>query len=543
MKNHRNGFVTHICICIGALLIIGGKAVPAELELQGSNELLYLDGEEAYSGGYELKRVFEDYLHLSLLYGGFDLGCRFDFLQPGYFNDNLSLVPINYEGVRKLYAEYSSDHWRIRGGNIFGMFGSGLSLNLYEDRKANIDNELEGILLYAEHGFLQATFLGGRSAYRSYSDDIPTHPEHTVRGAEVLFRPSSMFEIGTGYVWADDRSRLQEVKLPSLRARLYTPFGDIWGEYVRSHIENALQGGKERGRGVYLGMSFYPPFAPFVNLTADYKYYMYKFGHNRYFFADPPYCRPSIYRLVLLNRYDFETHKDDEVGYQVECNVSIAQNSSLRLNYNVTSEISQGSNLPRAALRKVSPFEEMYLEGSTYLGDSELSLVLNQRKKRHIIPLAGPWYYLSLGDSRWRTAGAAFLQPLGGVHRVQVDVEVQEYDFMYDTSVYPELNDFTFWTQVFTLSYNWSPFFLIYLNVENSNEKEVRESQERKTPGAPTYVLEENYISAGIVITFHERHRLTILGGSERGGKICRGGTCIDIKPFKGARIELTSQL
>jgi hypothetical protein len=208
--------------------------------------------------------------------------------------------------------------------------------------------------------------------------------------------------------------------------------------------------------------------------------------------------------------------------------VSLGSVSTVRLNYNTTSKIDQGSNLPKPSDKLLLPFEEIYIENTNYLGDYELSLVYNQRKESEANLFLKMWTW----EEKWKTGGASFLYPFSSVHNVEMELEVQNYERLFNADLhFPE--NYDYWSQIVTLKYSWAPLFSMFVNVEHSDEKSVA--------GETHYKLDDYYVSSGLVIDFLEKHKLNILIGSEKGGKICRGGTCVDIKPFKGVRIELTS--
>ena len=77
-------------------------------------------------------------------------------------------------GIGHLSIEAVFDHCELTVGDVYGQFGSGLVLNLYEDRALGVDGSLRGAKIVAQpYKGIQLTLLGGKQ--RRYWDCYQDH--------------------------------------------------------------------------------------------------------------------------------------------------------------------------------------------------------------------------------------------------------------------------------------------------------------------------------------------------------------------------------
>ncbi len=491
------------------------------------------------------KEVLESRLTLELRWENWVLGGRFDHLAPFFYGDE-------FTGIRKRFLEYEDGTNHLRVGSFGALLGRGLGLNLYEDPAVNVDRELEGVLLERRTDRYTLSLLGGLGNFLQF--DFPEgYRRDRVGAVHGTYRALDWLELGQGYVETRDgvpgeSQHINRKILTTVRADFDQ--GSVYGEAVRNwlRISGGPRGGPS-GRGIYLEVDRW--FDDFT-LTAAYK--NYSFGEESFTstfsgvgvpWSEPPSLRP-ISDLATLNRKQFLVNKNNELGFSLEGAFETDSGSSFSVFYLQTGD--------RSYFDLAGGGDEIELTWPRWVGfegiSGSLTNTIEELTLRADLPVRDGWSTHVAADltidghfgaqKMQQTLGLTNEIEFGDVHGLIVALEYQRTDDRRFEELF--LGDFPdgvpplFHDGIGTLTYSRSPWLAAFISYERTNEAKHWEAVGYKGALEP---LEDSYWIAGVDLDITQLTRLGLQFGRERGGVVCRGGTCKFIQPFKGWRMEL----
>ena len=562
-------------VVVIAIVLGGGGTVRADLfddiSIRGSEELVIQRGTESARGAnplitsQEYKEVLESRFYLSAGWKNWSAGLRFDVLEPYFYEyqfGDLADEPISYTGIRKRYVEYEDGTNHVRVGSFSTLFGRGLALNLYQDPLINVDRELDGVLLERRGDRYSVTALAGRGAYLGFGDDLE-EPDDVV-GVYATGRPTDGMELGVGYVDSWDGTA------PSAAWRNTKALGTMaWDGAVSTfdlslYAEMALNWADPPdpaeadeygypGTGIYAELQgFHGPWS----IRGEYKYYDLREGYytNRSSgdgapWSEPPSLRP-LHDLVTLNRKQILVNKSNRVGVAGELSYGFDSGAALTANYVFTSKRlfypsgdttevrwpTRSDETP-AGQTPSEPFREIGLKSEvTFPRDWHTTVILNHAVDGTGLGKEEATLGLITEFELNETEGLAFQFESQRINNHQFE---KNYERFYDVlEIDGPVTPPPFWDMVWGATYTRSPSLAIFVNYERSNEAEQWEKV--SNVGLGDEPLEGSYFLFGVEFDIGSMTRIGLQGGSERGGVVCRGGTCRYIPPFKGVRTEFT---
>ncbi|MFQ6674010.1 MAG: DUF6029 family protein, partial [Fidelibacterota bacterium] len=351
----------------GVTIQFGEGTLPSvELANDGSSSYLYR----------------EHFLDLTAGYGSLSLWSNFEFSSPPQIGPN-------HGGLRKATLSWAGGWASVRVGDLFGQFGRGLALNLWENQSIDWDSSVRGIWLrlspFRKTSFdlVRGKVRGGRHLLpgpgvdprvRDFSDDgTVTAIEFTQThlfgglsaGAYLVYvdgqNPwfSKTLNVAKGEYEARDSTVVQaESRMPGVFVEYLGKTWDAYVEFtVRDHhlmdvdsLPSTLQqwlyyDENSGGRGGYASFSVYPGR---WGLTVEYKNYMLDLSDPvkrqnlpfRLGRSSPIQSPPTAFRehsSTLLSRTPHVMDFEDEVGIQVEINLELTPDLFLLFNYSQSS--------------------------------------------------------------------------------------------------------------------------------------------------------------------------------------------------------------
>ena len=323
--------------------------------------------------------VFREHtLDITAGYGNFSIWSNFEFSSP-------PRIGPDHLGLRKLRMMWESDYLSVSAGDLYGQFGRGLALNLWESQGIDWDSSLRGIWLTTRpNEKLTVDIVSGNSAggrhlpigpgvdprIRDFSEDA------TVR-ALLLSVDNILPNLSIGLYgvdvdafkpWFGKMQNLfgdvETVDSVNVRTRSFSPgffveyIGrdyDLYVEVMKRSLEifdtDSLYSTpsfewiyyerENKGWGGYASVSYYPGK---LGLTLEYKNYFFDDSHPDIRTKLPYHLGrlapimngPTAFKehsAVLMRRTPHIMDFEDEVGIQAEVNLNVSDDLFLIFNY------------------------------------------------------------------------------------------------------------------------------------------------------------------------------------------------------------------
>ncbi|MCE5273403.1 DUF6029 family protein [bacterium] len=368
----RSAALTAISILLA--LSGAGQAVQAwTLPIRAALRSRYGDGQESTLQGIlkkNDKQYFENRLDLDFSSGGWEGGLSVESREHAEFSDD-------FTRLRKGYIQYTGDKFMLRGGTLYTLVGRGLTLDLHEDRVIDFDNTVRGFMGQVDLGSLRVMALGGWSSYMDYRSP-KIIDDHSLVAAALEYRFSPTVSAGLSALRDHMTGRTDHLSEEHVTIDTDIPvlvggphlevISGAWEVYLESswkhsgynrlspYLEGVTQAPIRQyrnltrsvdGAGVYGTLSWAGDKA---GLTFEYKNYQYNVE---------TYCTsvqttgfhttgasifqypPTVYKehlYHLLNRYPITSNPDNEIGMQLEFNLTASEKLDFQAVASLTSD-------------------------------------------------------------------------------------------------------------------------------------------------------------------------------------------------------------
>lgn len=323
--------------------------------------------------------VFREHtLDITAGYGNFSIWSNFEFSSP-------PRIGPDHLGLRKLRLMWESDYLSVSAGDLYGQFGRGLALNLWESQGIDWDSSLRGIWLTARPtekltvDIVSGNSAGGRHLPIGPGVDprIRDFSEDATVSALLLSADNFLPNLSLGLYgvdvdafkpWFGKMQNLfgdvETVDSVNVRTRSFSPgffveyFGrdyDLYVEVMKRSLEifdtDSLYSTpsfewiyyerESKGWGGYASVSYYPGK---LGVTLEYKNYFFDDSHPD-IRTKLPYHLGRLapimngptafkeYSAVLMRRTPHIMDFEDEVGIQAEVNLNVSDDLFLVFNY------------------------------------------------------------------------------------------------------------------------------------------------------------------------------------------------------------------
>ncbi len=566
---------THHLLCLFAALFAAGAALAQDNTSVSVNEYLrYGAGDQVQVFGQppNSMQYIENFTTTQVTMNNFLLSFRYQLY------DSSELYGQKFNGIQKPYVQYTADGLQVTAGSLFGIFGRGLSLNMFENTSIYYDSSPEGIkaaynTMFANAVGIDATALAGKLVFTDFTDPNDIRVEnYDIQAGQIGFSPQTDIvrnaRLGLGWVHAtgimpspapafgvpDDSLN---ATLPSINFDASTKDLEWYIEYAGKRTDNADRpengtGGVQWSGGMYTELTFtHPGFG----VTMEYKDYHYDVvdynGQANQIFlstkALPFQNAPTLFKeqtYTLITRVQHPVDFNDEVGFQMDGfwmpsdNMTVNFNAACASQHYTYRTDSNGVEyaVPRANTwlpdfdPSYAPFWEVFGELEyDFKADSYVKIAFD----RTSVPAANSFAVTPEASTAFPLIKGE--DALGDNWGLNWDFENQwinnpetQSDQNAPKFFAPNLN--TYFSQLLSLGITRSPYGGLTAIYEWSTQTD-------DISGRRNWFLLEGTIRIGT------KNTIIISEGDERGGIRCSNGICRYIYPFSGWRMTLSSQL
>lgn len=457
----------------------------ADFSMNGMNEIEYIYKTAKDS----LNHFFEDEFSFRMNYDNFTFGMKFIAELPAY-NDFEKIEHLNNDDISYRWDErflsYRNENLYILGGNFEENFGTGIILRAYEDEDFDIDNRLEGGIVKYNSNLFNITALYGtlNNENRPQKNDLA----YGIDLESSIFNNSLQIS-GSAASYRhihDVGNRYSHLQVLGGRASYFYNWFDIYVEAASLEEEKTELEAKT-------GTAYYG------NINTYFDKYSFSAGYKSYQNFDF-----RMNDLPTLNHSGEPLSENldagyDEIGFMGEFRYNPNYDNELLLNY------SEGWNKD-----KTIQISDFYTEFHHDFGNWSLTASYEQIEK-----MEEP---ISLWNKEMTPALASDLMLYEKPVYVKFEYKFYDKKHANDKNKYYEpllQADFEIGKIGISLI---SQFH--YDNISHIAENEV-------------------WLGAEIASDIGEDTQIKLFGGKEKGGKICRNGTCRYQSAFEGIRLEL----
>lgn len=456
----------------------------AELYISGFNQAEFVHRTAQDS----LKNYFENELGVIADYNKLSFGITFNAYLPKYNDDNpladLRSRDLAYEWEER-YLAYSGDNIGLKVGTLSESFGTGMTFRAYEDEDVDHDNRLEGAMTSFHFDKFKTKGIYGLSPNKDNPDK-----DDSFAGAE--------FSISHDYLtWGASAIQIREMvtttnysdrQIFSGNLNLFLDFMDIYGEYAYSELETTEMA---YGHGIYANSNFY---LGNVTFSAFYK----KFENFNYNLNDLP----------TLNYADDVLDDDVEIGFDEEGAMGELtwDNSFAKIFSSYAEAWSSDYNY-----RLTNGF----VETSKVLGDNLLKLSYEHFERKD--ESGGHW--------------SKELTPT-----VSIDIPMENNFSIYLKGHYTMVEEEHNFGEI---KESVEPLLQTDFMYNNYALSLVAEAQ---MEDLSSFDDADFWVGATFSAAIVDNTSINLFAGKQKGGKICQNGTCKEVKPFEGVKLEITTK-
>jgi len=518
---------------LAAFIILGVSTSSSAFTISGQNEARYGRGKKFNGIDYRPVFYFENYLELSASHDHFRFYLRQAYREPGEYELQTSGI----QALDKLFVEYQTDDYTLRGGDFYRIWGKGILFGNQEVRDLNLDGGLKGLLGEVHYGAFEGAIMRGVE-----SDTIST-PRESAEGIYLSQRLPWDLRLGGAYFHFDAGSRHPEFERHGFEIEKGFPLGSLYAVYASDRFpgdwwaiwptyDPTLPGRFHRFyHALFSTASVY---GDGWSLYFDYRHYrLFNFydvkpvvgqvwANNLQF---PPIGRPEN-TFHLMDSYPRSIRYYNDVGYQLELTAN-QWGWDYLLNYSLSSETDSSGGIFATMKEAYSPSHGLFVKAEHEFSES-FSLGIQAAAQRDVANNYG------LLDKSKRLGGGIDLENnFEGLFSLQSQVQVMSV-MNIDGSYLP---------------YN---YYEEYLGTTVAGDNVsltvglMRSEAPKLVEGAlwPKGIIggEARFWPMGeLVLQIWDVHRLDLFYGFERGGISCAGGICRNVPPFKGVKLTLTS--
>lgn len=565
--------------------------------LVGLGLVLSLKGQNSFSGSFTASygssrnnyNFRENYLDVNLYGRAWAGWMQLEYSDPPELGRPL-------KGLRKFRLEIQRPRYEIQIGDIYEFWGRGLILNQSDNRPIDLDNSFRGLNARINRERGGVDLLGGVREYWIGTYQVPDFNNrrpnyktgHSLLGTRVSFQGDHLI---MGAAWLIDREQhpilFNADFLPdtlTIHHRLIGPYVEWIGHrfdfaleavFKQTRVQDTLQ----KGRGVYGEFNHY---LVRWSVSLAYKNYLFlrlnpdeQWDTVNHTAGIIPFQQfPTVFHehsTRLLNRVTHQMDPNDEVGYQIQVSGPVYQQHIFTVELSRASrhhawawgpggdwvKTGPAATLPLKSI-PATPFSEwlVEMEGETFQNRFQYSLAFARTSDYTRLLSAGNlntlnrFYRVSLVRATSIPFQATLSFPDGWSLDLKYEYQrlikgtwsyIKENNVVVQDTIFSDFVEPTQLNRFISLGVGkaprWSLSFLIDLSsteeflVVTEKEKESKSLLDRFVHHFSASDLA--WVSLEGVWNLTERHRLTLMVGSQRGGLLCSNGICRYIQPFQ----------
>ena len=525
----------------------------SQVEMNYSYEMRYGNGQQKLSdGSMRDYSYFENLMDLNLqLTEKSYFFTQFEYSDPpiiGSSHNNLN------QSINTGYIEYTDESYELRAGNIYTLYGNGLTIYTYQDQNIDYDNSplgLEGKYYFPSDITLSGLMGINNHEFRSSPNDtIPSLSiENQFAGVEISYYHEKVGE--TRYFLMVQESVVNGNQVEDLTG-LDNAFAHELNE--RLQAEGLFNPGNDTILTLDYELSWNKSFDNF-DLTVNNVFSFYDKIHgdrisgNRFYASvnmelfgnqlvyeyknyDTPYQIPVYYNppvgyreanSVLLSRNVRSIDFTDEIGHQIEINRSYPNGLNLLLNLSQANNHGYYSDAltPRFLdlllmknvdnYKKYRPFRQIYVETNGWFWDNVYCK----------IGLDSYEEYSPGGHYRAFTIPSQFTYDMQNGNSIASYLEYQIKEKIYETAESDNYN------QLYSsLSFNYQGKWSLTAIYEQENHDQENDI----------------WVGSDLTANIGSSSQISLFYGSQKGGLVCANGSCVILPDFEnGLRVTIRS--
>ena len=474
------------------LLIAASSLFAQDFYVNGINEAQYV-----YKAAEDsLNSFFKDKFAFNLYYKNFVFGMKFIGYLPKYDNykaaANLNSNDLYYDWTER-YVSYTNDNMSVLAGKFEEVFGTGIVFRGYQDEDFDIDTRLNGLLFTSDVADFHLKTL-----YGALSNPDNLNKLNIAYGADLKKNIGQSFMIGASALTFRKLHQIDnlytKIDIWGTKFAFYSDEFEYYGEYAGYTDKKAEIGSPDDGFAAYSNANLYLDKFTFTGAYKNYRDFDY--GIN-----DLPTVNHS--GEPLSTAY---ANGHDEEGAMGE--ISFVPNSESEITVNYAESWNHDFSI-----RQNDIFSRLRHDFA------KLSIIGEFSQTEQVDYNAKKWGKIS-------TPHLSFDFVMGKVPLLlkteteihQVTKKLQNDEIVEDKYYEPLLQtDFDFSGVGLSLaaSYHYS--------------------------GWDDLMRNEVLLGAELNVEIFHDTNLKFFAGKEKGGKVCRNGTCRHQSKFNGLRLELTT--
>lgn len=470
-------------IALILVLILTCGIVSADLYISGFNQAEFIHRTAKDS----LKNYFENELGVVVDYNKLTFGIAFNAYFPKY-DENQPLAELRsrdleYEWSER-YLAYTGDNIGLKVGTLSESFGTGMTFRAYKDADVDIDTRLEGFMTSFHYDRFKTKAIYGVTP--SANDE---EKYDSFGGAELSYTADDYIIGGTAL---QVRERITNTmysnrKVVGANLNYFLDFMDIYGEYAYSELENIDM---FYGHGIYANTNFY--LGDFT-LSGNYK----KFKNFDYALNDLP----------TLNHADEPLDEYLEIGSDEEGAMGeLTWDHSFARMFASYAEAWSSDYSYRLS--------NGYVETSKELGGNLLTLSYEHFE-------------------RTNKAGGKWEKEL--TPTVSIDIPLEDSFSIYLKGHYAFVEK----ESLGSLTEHVEPLFQADFMYKDYAISFLTEAQMEDISSISDA---DFWFGATAKVAIMDNTDLSLFAGKQKGGKVCQNGTCKEVRPFEGLKLEVTTK-
>ena len=456
-------------------------------------------------------------------------------------------------GLNNFNLEYSSDRFRLKAGDIYGLYGRGLTINMFQDHSIDYDNSLRGVDFYyyltdyisifsligekeflfrsapiAEEinlGLTNRAYIGGFEKSTDnlgiftylylYQESIIDYGKYdSFKDFPIVKDAYSSILLLTNKIDNNDIDTLNtsEHNFSWENSILNTDF------YIEASVLDyvAVNGKSLKGSKLYLSL-----YKDLFGFGVTYEYKNYWMEHYLKTLSNPPIAYRES-NSSLTSRNSHAINWNDEIGHQIDINKYFNNAFSIEFNISMAHKHqNEDQSIGLLDIIKLSnesfsinPFRQSYIGSSGWLLDEKLYYKIGFDDFNEVIS----------DDKKYikaYTIPSLFTYTIGQ-NSITTYLEVQKQinkklDENNNYKVKSETSDSNRYLSL-TFNYKGKLSFTYFYEDQNINDK---------------------WIGGDISYNINNTTQLSIFYGSQKGGLVCANGVCA-IQPGLNDAIKLT---
>ena len=487
----------------------------------------------------------EHILDLNLNFdSGLYINTQFEYSKPPVFGKELM-------GLNSFYLEYELDKFKFKFGDIYTLYGRGLSVNMFQDQVIDYNNSIRGLEFnyylnddIALFGIAGVSDFKFRTLPSERETDLGLSNKAFVGGIE--FRDFHYLYLYQESIIDYDRysfsnyALIDNLGLNSGKDTLYTGehnFSislnffetDIYIEDSQSKYNTA--NGKDLCGSKLYGSIYRDIFG--FGLTYEYKnYFMYDYIPT---LSNPPIVyRESNSSLAARNSHVIDW--SDEIGHQLDINRYFNDKFSLEMNLSVAYKHKKGTDFFDGInsvkfsknIYSRSPFRQFYIAMSGWLVNNKLYYKIGYDSFDELRDKVFQYNHINA-----ITFPTLFTYTLGE-HSITAYIEKQtksdKYFMIANHSLVSILKEYEDRYLSLTFNYKGKASLSYFFEDEYYSWKNVKDNEYSKWQGID------------VSFNMNSTTQLSLFYGSQKGGLVCANGVCADQPGFDdGMKLTLRS--